>query len=235
MTEFPVLQSYLARTGLVLSEGALQRFAAYRDLLFAANARVNLTRITDPVEFERRVLIESVALLSLIPSAASVMIDVGSGAGIPGIPLAIARPDMKVVLIDSTEKKIAFVRETAVSLGLSNVTAIAGRAEVLGRDSAHRDRYDVVTARAVARLATLAELALPFVASGGTAVFPKGQGASDELAEAQYAIRMLRGKPRPLVLDEDLGTSVIVIEKLADTPAQFPRRTGVPNKSPLLG
>jgi 16S rRNA (guanine527-N7)-methyltransferase len=235
VTSLARLESYAARLGLSLSAVALERLENYRDILLEANKRFNLTRITDPAEFEQRVLIESIALVTLIPEGASTLLDVGSGGGIPGLPVAIARPDLNVALLDSTAKKVNFLSTACEALGLDNVIALNGRAEEVARDPAHRDHYDVVTARAVARLVTLAELTLPLVAPGGIVILPKGEDVTGELAEARYAIGMLRGRGGPIVTCLIDGTSIVTIAKRGATPAQFPRRTGVPNRSPLLG
>lgn len=231
----PLLASVSRKLGISLDDQAYDRLALYRELLLEANLQINLTRITDPGAFEERVLIESLALLTLIPRESASLIDVGSGGGVPGLPLAIARPDMRVVLLDSTAKKVAFLNDACTTLGLTNVTALHARAEELARDTSHRESYDIVVARAVARLAVLAELTLPFVVPRGWAILPKGSDIAEEYAAARYAIRMLGGRERRVVTDLIEGSSVVVIQKWSSTPAQFPRRVGVPNKSPLLG
>jgi 16S rRNA (guanine527-N7)-methyltransferase len=233
MITLPLLREAAARLGVALDEVAVERLDRYRQLLLAANEQFNLTRITAPDEVELRLLADSLALLPLVPDGARSLLDIGSGGGVPGLPLAIARPGLRVVLLDATAKKVRFLDATARELGLTNVDAVHGRAEELARDRQHRERYDVVTARAVARLVSLVELALPFIAPGGRALFPKGSAADAELAEARYAIGMLGGWATPV--DVSAGARVIVVDKRRPTPAQFPRRTGVPNKSPLYG
>lgn len=208
---------------------------SYRDLLLAANARFNLTRITDPAEVEVRLLADSLSLLPFVSEGTSRLLDIGSGGGVPGLALAIARPDLRITLLDATAKKVNFLAETADALGLERVTAIQGRAEELARDRRYRERYDAVTARAVARLATLAELAIPFLSSGGRAILPKGAAAAEELAEARYAIGLLGGRARPLVETTIEGTTIVIIDKRKPTPQAYPRTTGTPNKHPLLG
>lgn len=235
MTALSRLESFAREAELALDATAIDRLALYRELLLAATLQFNLTHITDTVEFEQRMLIESLALLALVPEDAATLLDVGSGGGVPGLPIAIARPGTRVVLLDATAKKVAFLAEASAALGLDNVTALQGRAEELARDPAHRDRYDVVTARAVARLPVLAELVLPFVALGGIAILPKGADIAEEFVEARYAIRMLRGRERPVNTRLIEGSSVVAIDKRGSTPAQFPRRTGVPSKHPLRG
>jgi 16S rRNA (guanine527-N7)-methyltransferase len=234
MTTLPLLRLEVAKLGITLDDAAYDRLDRYRALLLAANEQFNLTRITAPEDVELRLLADSLALLPLIPAEARSLLDIGSGGGVPGLPLAIARPVLRVVLLDATAKKVRFLEATARELGLENVVAVHGRAEELARDGQHRERYDIVTARAVARLVTLVELALPFLAVGGRALLPKGSAAAEELAEARYATGMLGGVAAAPV-DAIAGTRVVVVEKRRPTPAQFPRRTGVPGSSPLFG
>ena len=231
----PRLQAEARRLGVDLDATALGHLDRYRQLLLAANAQFNLTRITDPDDVELRLLADSLALAPLIPDTAGSLLDIGSGGGVPGLPLAIVRPELRVVLLDATAKKVRFLAETAQELGLDQVEALHGRAEELARNAKHRERYDVVTARAVARLVTLVELALPFVARGGRVILPKGSAAREELIEATYAIGLLGGRALPELAQPIEGTQVVVIEKRKPTPANYPRRTGLPNKEPLVG
>jgi 16S rRNA (guanine527-N7)-methyltransferase len=231
--DFPTLHDIAARIGVELGDAMLERFAHYRDLLLEANQRFNLTRITDPADFEVRVLADSLLLLPYVPADAKRLLDVGSGGGVPGLVLAIARPELRITLLDATGKKVRFLADAAVSLGLPHVTAMQGRAEELGHDTHHREAYDVVTARAVARLATLAELTLPFARRGGRAILPKGGAAAEELFEARYAIGVLGGIAQPLHPGPIEGTTVVVVDKRRATANIYPRRTGIPNKSPL--
>ncbi len=223
------------RLGVTLDAQAVERFQQYRDLLLAANERFNLTSITDPHEVEVRLFADSLSLLPYVPGDSRRLLDIGSGGGVPGLALAIARPELNVTLLDATAKKVRFLAETADALGLDHVTAIQGRAEELARDRNHRERYDVVTARAVARLVTLVELAIPFLTVGGRAILPKGSAASEELEEARYAIGLLGGRVQPLIETEIEGTTLVLVEKRKPSPAAYPRNTGVPNKSPLTG
>jgi 16S rRNA (guanine527-N7)-methyltransferase len=227
------LRAAIETLGIALDERAFERFTRYRELLLAANARFNLTRITDPVEIEMRLFADSLALLPLIPAGAVNLLDIGSGGGLPGLALAIALPELPIDLLDATAKKARFLDDTARELELTQVRAMQGRAEDLGRNPDFRERYAVVTARAVARLVTLAELALPLVAPGGVALLPKGGAAAQELTDARYAIGMLGGRARRPLRTPLPGTTIIAIAKHKPTPAQFPRRPGIPNKTPL--
>jgi 16S rRNA (guanine527-N7)-methyltransferase len=208
------------------------QLSEYLRLLLDANMRLNLTAISDPAEAEQRLIGESLALLELIPDDAQALIDIGSGGGIPGLPLAIARPHMTVTLLDATRKKVDFLRATADALRLPNITTLNGRAEELSHDRSQRERYDVATARAVARLAVLVELTLPFVRVGGRVLLPKGAAAADELAEAGEAIRILGGRGELQLIGQN-GPHIVVVEKLRPTPTGYPRRTGLPHKRPI--
>lgn len=186
------LTERLAAIGVVLDATAVTRLRHYLALLIAMNERMNLTAITDPAEAWSRHALDALTLVPLIPPARKglSLIDVGSGGGVPGIPLAIARPDLRITLVEATQKKAAFLEAVARALGLNNVRVIASRAEDLAR-TAHRGAHDVATARAVGRLAVLVPWTLPFVRRGGLALLIKGQRADEELAEAAPIIRHL--------------------------------------------
>jgi 16S rRNA (guanine527-N7)-methyltransferase len=219
----------------VLTDEALvrERLSRYRDLLLDANQHVNLTAVREPQAVDEWLIQPSIALSALVPSSARTLLDVGSGGGVPGMILAIVRPELSVTLLDATGKKVRFLAETAAALGLKNVTTLHGRAEELGRDARYRERFDVVTARAVARLATLVELVLPFVAVGGTALLPKGASAEHELAEASEAIRLLGGRADTIRVEEAAASDTVVVRKLRRSPGLYPRGTGIPQRKPI--
>lgn len=208
------------------------QLSEYLRLLLDANQRFNLTAVKEPAEAEQRLIGESLVLLDFMPGDATSLIDVGSGGGIPGLPLAIAKPRLNVTLLDATRKKVDFLRATAEALGLGNVATLTGRAEELSHDRSLRGEFDVATARAVARLAVLVELTLPFVRVGGRVLLPKGAAAADELAEAGEAIRILGGQAELTISDPD-ELRIILIDKLRPTPTGYPRRTGLPHKRPI--
>ena len=176
------LRERLTPLGAALDDAAVAKLARYLGLLLAANAQMNLTAITDPAEAWSRHALDALSLVPLIPPSARV-IDVGSGGGVPAIPLAIARPDARFTLVEATQKKAAFLVATAAALGLANVTVRAERAEALA-EGPLRGAFDVATARAVAKLAALVPLTAPFLPRNGTFLFIKGQRADEELAEA---------------------------------------------------
>lgn len=210
-----------------------QQIDDYVRLLMGANSAFNLTAMKDRDQIRSNLVATSIELARLVPDGARSLIDVGTGGGVPGMIVAIVRPEVAVCLLDATAKKVRFLEQTASELGLKNVQSIHGRAEEVSRDPGHRERYEIGTARAVARLATLVELVLPFVAPGGLAIFPKGEAATTELEEARQAIGFVGGaSPRvvPSNLDE---TRYILIDKRKTTPERFPRRTGLPAKRPI--
>jgi len=174
-------------------------------------------------------------VVSEVEEAARI-IDVGSGAGFPGIPLKVARPNIDVTLVDSLGKRVKFLETVVEALNLQGVSCYHARAEAIGRDEKHREKYDVAVARAVANLATLCEYLLPLVRLGGIMVGMKGPSGVDEIEEAEVAIRELGGRVRDIVeisLPDGDGRQLIVIEKVRKTPPQYPRRPGIPKKAPL--
>ncbi|MBI4329361.1 MAG: 16S rRNA (guanine(527)-N(7))-methyltransferase RsmG [Chloroflexi bacterium] len=219
----------------------VQAFALYRDTILEGNRRANLTGLASAGEVERLLLLDSLTVALALPhpvSAGTRLLDVGSGAGIPGIPLKLAFPELSVTLLEATGKKARFMREAVATLRLHDVTVVAGRAEEIAHQPEHRESYPLVTARALAPLATLAELCLPFASVGGRVIAPKGRGVDEEIAQAQRAIALLGGSVRevvPVSLPElPPGRCLVVLEKVASTPALYPRRPGVPKKRPLF-
>lgn len=218
---------------------------AYGDLLHDWNRRFNLTAIRARDEINRVLIDESLRLLPAVDELMARrqstdpvrMIDIGSGAGVPGLPLAIARPGIEVTLLDATRKKVGFLQHVIDTLELPNVLALHGRAEELARDLDHRCQYDLVTARAVATLPTLLELTLPFLIAGGTALLPKGAELGEELERAKQAASLLGGE----IISSDLLTAghheivtrLVIADKIISTPDHYPRRVGLPSREPL--
>jgi 16S rRNA (guanine527-N7)-methyltransferase len=231
-----------ARLGIELDQAQLASLERFVALLLARNEQVNLTRIVEPSEVERRHLLDSLTcalpVLDLLTSGDHVRcLDVGAGGGLPGIPLAIAFPSLQVSLLESVGKKSAFLRDAAAELGLERVSVRTERAEEAARAPGERDAYDLVVARALAPLPVALELCLPFVRPGGVLVLPRGSDLAGQLADGRAAAAQLGARLRPpLPLDlEELppGRALVVADKLRATPKRFPRRTGLAAKRPL--
>jgi 16S rRNA (guanine527-N7)-methyltransferase len=224
------------RAGVALSPEQHALLSRYLDLLLATNATMNLTRITDRAAAEVQHVGDSLTILPHLPRDSHRLADVGTGGGVPGIPLAVARPDVAVLLIESTKKKAGFLRSAIAELGLRNVTVSDRRVEDVARSPEHRERYDVAVARAVAALAWLAEWCLPLVRKGGKVLAMKGQRAAEELPAAAKTIKLLHGG-EPVVHPVELpGTEhrvIVEIPKLGRTDARYPRDPTVAKGKPL--
>ena len=212
-------------------ETALNRFEIYQRLLAEWNERMNLTAITDPVEVAEKHFADSLAALPYLKPGMRV-IDVGTGAGFPGVPLLIMEPKLELTLADSLHKRLTFLDALLKELGLT-ATLVHGRAEDLGQNRLYRERFDAATSRAVANLPVLLELTTPFVKVGGSAIAYKGD-AAEELQNAKSAAFLLHVKLRTVELASDLGKRCLIFaDKMAPTPKQYPRKAGTPNKKPL--
>jgi 16S rRNA (guanine527-N7)-methyltransferase len=234
------LTSLAHAAGLEIAPAQAAQFDAYRSLLLEWNARTNLTAITDPAEVDRRLFLDSMLLLpaldaalGLMPASPHRMIDVGSGAGFPGLPIKIMRPDLDITLIEATGKKVAFLDACIAALGLEGITTIHGRAEELARDPAYRERFDLVTARAVASLPALLELGMPFLHLGGRGLFPKGLDIATELSAADAAAPLVGGKIVASRVLPSSQTTLVAVAKVGATPKKYPRRAGIPAREPL--
>ena len=230
--------AWAAALGAPLLPEQLAQFAAYEALLLAWNERIALTAIREPRQIRIRHFLDALSCAAATgPLDGQRLIDVGSGAGLPGLPLKLLYPGLRLTLVDSVAKKARFLELVAAELGLGDVVVIADRAETLGQDAAHREGYDWAVARAVAELPVLAELLLPLCRVGGRVLAQKGESAADELAAAGPAIAALGGGAAQLIpvrLPETEATHYLVtIDKAAPTDPRYPRRVGVPAKRPL--
>ena len=221
-----------------LTEGQKDQLSRFSALVLEWNQKLNLTAITDPKAFWIKHIVDSLTCLPhVFAFGASSVIDIGSGAGFPGIPLKIAYPEMHLTLAESVNKKADFCQLAVDTLGLANVTVVAERAEVLGQNPLYREQYDWAIARAVAPLNVLAEYLLPCVHPSGYMLAQKGGQAGEEISVAKTAIRLLGGELKDMVrveLPENFGSrTLITIKKIKPTPAEYPRRPGVPKKNPL--
>ncbi len=222
-----------------LSDEQLLQFERLTQLLLTWNERMNLTAITDPGEIAIKHYLDALTLKRVLPQVDGLhLIDVGAGAGFPGLPMAIAFPQMRATLMDSTAKKLHFIDHAAESLGLDNVRTLHARAEDAGRERFHRQAYDIVVARAVARLPVLLEYSLPLCKLGGQVIAMKGAAAFDESNAAAKAIDALGGEL--FAIEEvrlptlDHPRYLIVIDKIKATPKRYPRKAGTPSRQPLL-
>lgn len=222
---------------LQLSEAQLRAFQIYYEELVAWNERFNLTTITSYENVQVKHFLDSLSCALALPKGTASCIDVGSGAGFPGIPLKIARPELSLALLETTGKKVAFLCHLIECLGLKEAQAIKGRAEELGQDSLHRERYEVVLARAVAPLPVLVEYTLPLCRVGGRVIAQKGPEAQAEALASGYGIAILGGKLARILPVELHGLAeerhLVIIEKVFPTPLKYPRRPGIPAKRPL--
>lgn len=238
------LDDALSRDYADLEAEQIRQLTGYRDALFFANQTTNLTAIRDLNGIERRLILESLRLvaplderIAKLESARPHLIDIGTGAGIPGIVLAIARPDLDVTLLDATRKKIAFLERTIAELGLGNARAVHGRAEEIGLDRTIRGRFDIATARAVSSIPALMELGLPLLKRGGYLLLSKGSDIDEELEAGGRAGEILGGTVIEASFLPEAGTSIatqlVIVEKTAPTPGAYPRRSGIPSRNPL--
>lgn len=232
------MNSAAEQYGIKLSNMQLAQFDKYFQMLIEWNEKINLTAITDPQEVAVKHMIDSLsAWRADIFKPGAFVIDVGTGAGFPGIPLKIFQPDIKLTLLDSLNKRIKFLQEVSEALGFDDVTCIHARAEEAAMNTDFRERYDVAVSRAVARLQVLSEYCLPFVKQGGCFVALKGMKYAEEAADSVKALKILGGD-KPDIAEVKLPgledkRAVLYIRKIKATPKKYPRKAGTPDKSPL--
>lgn len=229
----------LADKGITLTAAQLSQFEVYYEQLIEWNDKMNLTGITDREQVYIKHFYDSISLSFFIPiNDIQTVIDVGSGAGFPSIPLKIVFPHLQITIIDSLNKRIQFIQHIVKSLLLDSVTCIHSRAEDAARDIQLRNHYDLATARAVARLSILNELCLPFVKENGLFVAMKGTDVEAELMEASYSLQQLLSQLHEVhsfeLPMEQAKRNIVIIKKNARTPAKYPRKAGIPGKEPLI-
>ena len=230
------LAEQLNSIGAQASAEQIELMTRYMEMILDRNQHINLTAIKDPDEFLLRHYVDSAAVMN-IPEyqEASSVLDLGTGAGFPGVPLAILSPDKEFVLLDSLRKRLNVIEEFCGELGIHNVKVLHARAEDAGRDKKIREKMDLCVSRAVADLSVLSEYCLPVVRKGGAFIAYKGSDVESEAREAQKAIRVLGGKLDRIekISVQGMEHSLLVIHKNSKTPAQYPRKAGTPAKSPI--
>ena len=240
MTAFEeILAARAAEAGIPLTAEQIGQFSVYHEMLLDWNTRMNLTALTAPEDVAVKHIIDSLtAYDAALFDGARTLIDVGTGAGLPGIPLAVYAPQLTVTLLDSLNKRVRFLTEVTAAMGLQNVRCIHARAEEAARTAEHRAAYDIVVSRAVARLPVLLEYTLPFVRVGGTLLALKGRAYAEEQKEARRAADVLGGgciTARPVHLPGlDDVRAILTVTKERQTPAAYPRGGGAPTRRPLL-
>ena len=230
----------LQSLGIQLEQHQIEQFMTYYEMLVEKNKVMNLTAITEFEDVMKKHFIDSLTLCKAYPLDYRLnVLDLGTGAGFPGIPLKIAFPFLNMTLVDSLNKRVLFLQEVIEELGLEDIRAVHGRAEDLARDAAYREQFDLCVSRAVANLSTLSEYCLPFVKTGGCFVAYKADKVEEEVKQAEKAVKLLGGKIEKdrqaefHLPDSDMYRSLVLIHKDSATPKKFPRKAGLPSKEPL--
>lgn len=235
--KFPIFEEGLAALGIQLTDKMKQQFIDYYELLIEWNEKMNLTAITEFEEVISKHFIDSLSLIKLYTPSKEKILDIGTGAGFPGIPLKIVFPDTDMVLLDSLNKRIVFLNEVITRLQLSNITAIHGRAEDYGNNIKYREQFDICVSRAVAKLSSLAEYCIPFIKKGGHFIPYKAGNIEEELELSQKAVTILGGEIKKhinfVLPGTDMERTLIDIVKISGTPKKYPRAAGKPSKEPL--
>lgn len=236
------LRAEIEKIGIHLEDKQVQQFLVYYELLTEWNKVMNLTAITDFKEVVQKHFVDSLSLIkavdgSFLQKKGISMIDIGTGAGFPGIPLKIVFPNLKVTLLDSLNKRIKFLNEVTGKLELRNITAIHGRAEDFAKQKEYREQFDLSVSRAVANLATLSEYSLPYVKKGGFFFSYKAEDIEEEIESSKNAIKILGGRIDEVIKfnlpDSDVKRAIVKIEKNNFTNKKYPRKAGIPSKEPL--
>lgn len=231
-----LMKENLKELNIELTELQLEQFYKYMNILIEWNKFMNLTGITEPEEVITKHFIDSLTALDKIDKNASI-IDVGTGAGFPGIPVKIAFPDTKVVLLDSLNKRIKFLNEVIEKLELNNIETVHGRAEEYGRNKNHREKYDIAIARAVAPLNILLEYLMPFAKVDGRCLCMKGSSSEEEIKNSMNAIKLLGGEliktEEFCIPNTDIKRKIVQVNKVKGTNNKYPRKAGTPSKEPL--
>jgi len=230
-------ENKLSKMDIVLTDRQIQQFFKYYEMLVERNKVMNLTAITEFNEVIDKHFVDSLSLVKILKNDNLSVIDVGTGAGFPGIPLKIAFPQLNVTLIDSLNKRITFLKDVIQGLQLKNISVYHGRAEDYGRNMQFREQFDVCVSRAVANMSTLSEYCLPFVKTGGYFIPYKSGNVQEELNQAEKAVKILGGKIENVMTfnlpDTDIERTLVSVKKIEKTKKTYPRKAGKPSKEPL--
>mgnify|MGYP004512879587 CR=1 FL=1 len=233
---FKKMQEKAGVLGVRFSMEQTEQFFEYMKLLIEWNEKINLTAIIEPEEIILKHFIDSITILKEIEKD-SKLVDVGTGAGFPGIPLSIMEPSLKITLVDSLNKRLIFLEEVINKLNLKNVELVHARAEEFGQNKQYREKFDIATSRAVANLSTLSEYLIPLVKINGKVLSMKASDAQEEINDAKKAIEILGGKIENVeefnLPQSDIGRTIITIRKEKRTPSKYPRKPGTPSKEPI--
>lgn len=233
-----IFEKKLNELGIVLSEMQKEQFDRFYELLVEWNKVMNLTGITEYEEVNEKHFVDSLSIVKAIDmETVHTVIDVGTGAGFPGIPLKIAFPHLKIVLLDSLNKRIKFLNEVIDQLGFTDISTIHGRAEDYAKQAEYREQFDLCVSRAVANLSTLSEYCIPYVKVGGMFIPYKSGEIDEEVAQAKKAVHLLGGKLENVVKfqlpESEISRSFVKIKKINNTTKKYPRKSGLPAKEPL--
>jgi len=236
--EVKQLENAFEQLQITITDKIVNKFQKYMELVLAWNEKVNLTAVTERDEFIKKHFIDSILCADFDElKNANTIIDVGTGAGFPGVPLALIFPEKQFLLIDSLNKRMKILEEMLSEIEVSNVSVLHTRAEDLAHKKEYRETFDICVSRAVANLAVLSEYCLPFINLGGFFISYKGPSALEELAQADKAIKLLGGEVKDIVKKEledfDLDHNMVIIKKERHTPNKYPRKAGIPAKEPL--
>ncbi len=231
-----IIQEYAKEMEIILEEEQINQFYSYMELLITWNEKINLTAIIQPEEIILKHFVDSITINKYIKQNAK-LIDIGTGAGFPGIPLKIIRTDVEITLVDSLNKRINFLKEVINKLKLGNIQAIHSRAEEIGKNRVYRETFDYATSRAVANLSTLSEYLIPLVKQDGYVIAMKGSNIEEEKNQSKKAIEILGGNIEEIekfkLPKSDITRNIIKIRKIKATPTKYPRKAGMPAKEPI--
>ena len=231
-----LMKKYGKKIEIEFTDEQLKKFYDYMNLLIEWNQKINLTAITEPKEIILKHFIDSLTINKYIQQK-STLADVGTGAGFPGIPLKILRPDIKVTLVDSLNKRINFLNEVIEKLNLEDIVTVHSRIEDFGKNKEYREKFDYTTARAVANLSVLSEYLIPIAKVDGQCICMKGSNVKEEVDTSKNAIKILGGKIKKIeefnLPKSGITRNVIIIKKFKNTPDKYPRKAGIPAKEPL--